>query len=241
MKKALSLLMAFLMLFSSLCVGANAGDAVPEQAYGKVETEDGRIVLTDDELKEKFGIEKILLPEGFEPVGYVYYDGCYTGISPEYIIAVLNDGTTIEVKTGDDTCEGELKIGAYCHHMDKRLNLHIFITKNSKCDSFVFLLGCKWESPPFSKDFDWYKQKISEYYDGFIHDENPKEPFVLDDYICFTGNPTIDSALNIIWRSFRYYPLHMFLRDIVMETARFVFFMSYLFFDYYSKELFSNT
>ena len=60
MKKAIALLLAFLMLFSSLCVGANAGDAVPEQAYGKVETQDGRIFLTDDELKEKFGIEKIL-------------------------------------------------------------------------------------------------------------------------------------------------------------------------------------
>ena len=93
MKKALSLLMAFLMLFSSLCVGANAADAVPELTEGKIETQDGRIVLTDDELKEKFGIEKILLPDGFEPVAYVYYDGEADGELPEHLTLCFADGT----------------------------------------------------------------------------------------------------------------------------------------------------
>ena len=86
--------MAFLMLFSSLCVGANAVEA--EQPAEEIQAQAERIVLTDDELKEKFGIEKILLPEGFDPVAYVYYNGIYYNESyPEYLTLVFTDGTTI--------------------------------------------------------------------------------------------------------------------------------------------------
>ncbi len=207
------------MLFSSICVGAYA--VGEEQQTEETLTDAERIVLTDDELKEKFGIEQILLPEGFEPFAYVYYDGSYGFVEyPEYITAVFNNGTTVEVKTGAETYEGGLKIKAYCHYMDG-LNLYIFITKDSSCDSFVFLSDSKCESLSFSENYNRYKQNISYYYDGFIHCKDPKDVFVLDDYIGYTGNSTIDSELNIIRRHLDY-TLPEFLMDVVMETAQFL-------------------
>ena len=221
MKKALSLLMAFLMLFSTVCVGANA---VEEQAANETQTDAERISFTNDKLKEKFGIEKILLPEGFEPVGHVHYDGSYYFEKPpENITVVLNDGTTVEVKTGAETYAGNLKIKAYCHYdIDGRFNLRIHITEDANDNSFDFSLDyCKWKSLPFSEDFDRYKQNISEYYNGFIHGYNPKD-FDLDLDIISTGNPAIDSVLTTIRGQLIRYPLPVFLIDIVIETVQFL-------------------
>lgn len=221
MKKALSLLMAFLMLFSTVCVGANA---VKEQAADETQANEERISFTGDKLKEKFGIEQILLPEGYEPVGYVHYDGSYYFEKPpEYITVVLNDGTTVEVKTGAETYAGNLKIKAYCHYdLDGRFNLRIHITEDANDNRFDFSLDyCKWKSLPFSEDFDRYKQNISEYYNCFIHGINPKDVFI-DDPIAFTGNSAIDYALNTIRGQLLIYPLPEFLIDIVIETAQFL-------------------
>ena len=221
MKKALSLLMAFLMLFSSLCVGANA---VKEQAADETQANEERISFTGDKLKEKFGIEQILLPEGYEPVGYVHYDGSYYFEKPpEYITVVLNDGTTVEVKTGAETYAGNLKIKAYCHYdIDGRFNLRIHITEDANDNRFDFSLDyCKWKSLPFSEDFDRYKQNISKYYIGFMHGYNPKDFDLVMDSV-YTGNSAIDSALNTIRGQLIRYPLPVFLIDVVIETAQFL-------------------
>ena len=222
MKKALSLLMAFLMLFSTVCVGANAADDATEQTEGKVETEDGRIVLTDDELKEKFGIEKILLPDGFEPVAYVYYNGMCDGELPEYLTFVFDDGTSVEIKGHNSlySYNGDIRISAFGFLLKSGSGLQFDVYVSSEC-SKTFRIDCEIKKMSFAEDFDRYKQNISEYYNCFIHGINPKDVFI-DDPIAFTGNSAIDFALNTIRGQLLIYPLPEFLIDIVIETAQFL-------------------
>ena len=229
MKKALSLLMAFLMLFSSLCVGANAGDAVPEQAEGKVETQDGRIVLTDDELKEKFGIEKILLPDGFEPVAYVYYNGMCDGELPEYLTFVFDDGTSVEIKESNSlySYNGDIRISAFGFLLKSGSGLKFDVYVSSEC-SKTFRIDCEIKKMSFADNLKKYIKLMVLYNVSFLSNTDPHGVFTFPVVEVITGDPYIDAILNI----FNYLP-HDFLKDVIDETSLFV--------SYYSKELFSNT
>ena len=229
MKKALSLLMAFLMLFSSLCVGANAGDAVPEQAEGKVETQDGRIILTDDELKEKFGIEKILLPDGFEPVAYVYYNGMCDGELPEYLTFVFDDGTSVEIKESNSlySYNGDIRISAFGFLLKSGSGLQFDVYVSSEC-SKTFRIDCEIKKMSFADNLKKYIKLMVLYNVSFLSNTDPHGVFIFPVEEIITGDPYIDAILNI----FNYLP-HDFLKDVIDETSLFV--------NYYFKELFSNT
>ena len=229
MKKALSLLMAFLMLFSSLCVGANAADAVPEQAYGKVETQDGRIILTDDELKEKFGIEKILLPDGFEPVAYVYYNGMCDGELPEYLTFVFDDGTSVEIKEHNSlySYNGDIRISAFGFLLKSGSGLKFDVYVSSEC-SKTFRIDCEIKKMSFADNLKKYIKLMVLYNESFLSNTDPHGVFIFPVEEIITGDPYIDAILNI----FNYLP-HDFLKDVIDETSLFV--------NYYFKELFSNT
>ena len=172
MKKALSLLMAFLMLFLSLCVGANAVGA--EQSANEIQTQADRIVLTDDELKEKFGIEQILLPEGFEPVVYVYYDQS-SGKRPEYITAVFADGTTVDL-TGDEVQFNNLNISWSCRYsndLESRFAVFLYVSDTERRVTTEFDIDCKTEKQPFSENMKIYLQKVLMCILGLVAGQNP--------------------------------------------------------------------
>ncbi len=231
MKKALSLLMAFLMLFSTVCVGANAGDAVPEQAYGKVETQDGRIFLTDDELKEKFGIEKILLPDGFEPVAYVYYNGMCDGELPEYLTFVFDDGTSVEIKESNSlySYNGDIRISAFGFLLKSGSGLKFDVYVSSEC-SKTFRIDCEIKKMSFADNLKKYIKLMVLYNVSFLSNTDPHGVFIFPVEEIITGDPYIDDILNIF--ILNYLP-HDFLKDVIDETSLFV--------NYYFKELFSNT
>ena len=229
MKKGVSLMLVLIMLFSSLCVGANAADAVPEQAYGKVETQDGRIVLTDDELKEKFGIEKILLPDGFEPVAYVYYNGMCDGELPEYLTFVFDDGTSVEIKESNSlySYNGDIRISAFGFLLKSGSGLQFDVYVSSEC-SKTFRIDCEIKKMSFADNLKKYIKLMVLYNVSFLSNTDPHGVFIFPVEEIITGDPYIDAILNI----FNYLP-HDFLKDVIDETSLFV--------NYYSKELFSNT
>ena len=222
MKKTLSLLMAFLMLFSSLCIGANAVDAELEQTDEKVETEDGRIVLTDEELKEKFGIEQILLPEGFEPVVYVYYDQS-SGKYPEYITAVFADGTTVDL-TGDEVQFNNLNISwscLYSNDSESRFAVFLYVYDTERRVTTEFDIDCKTEKQPFSENLKIYSEKILMCFLGLIAGQNPG----YSEHIYFDGN-FINDIINGFYRGREelfnrdYFP-EDFLSDVFLITKEF--------------------
>ena len=227
MKKALSLLMAFLMLFSSLCVGANAGDAVPEQAYGKVETQDGRIFLTDDELKEKFGIEKILLSEEFEPIEYIYYNGGSGCKFPEYLTVVFDDGTTVEIKAKGRVYDykGDIEITVTGYNFSSSVfYIYVYVIPGYVN---VFKIDCeKEEEASFAENTKHLLDVISnyslEFFSVFFG------PRLDNDFIPYiTGIDIIDYPI------YRILIVFYLIQIIISENAAFV--------SYYFKELFSNT
>ena len=176
MKKAIALLLALIMLFSTVCAGVNAVDAEPEQTDGKVETEEGRIILTDDELTEKFGIEKILLPEGFEPVAYVYYDGDVDGELPEYLTLCFSDGTDADVKNdfGNLVNVNDLIIEVYFYYAYYHESLVTVITiKETNKTMFFIDYDCEYIKQPFSENLKRHFENISECIAGLIKGENP--------------------------------------------------------------------
>ena len=223
MKKALSLLMAFLMLFLSLCVGANAVGA--EQSANEIQTQADRIVLTDDELKEKFGIEQILLPEGFEPVAYVYYDQI-SGKYPEYITFVFTDGTTLDV-TGNSVTENNIKIEVYYYYYNYFSNDKLIVTvyvadseNNGVAANFV--IDCKIEEQPFSENLKIYSQKTLMCFLGLAAGQNPG----YSEHIYFDGN-FINDIINGFYRGReelfnRDYFLDEFLFDVCCITLEFI-------------------
>lgn len=224
MKKALSLLMAFLMLFSSLCVGANAGDAVPEQAEGKVETQDGRIFLTDDELKEKFGIEKILLSEEFEPIEYIYYNGSSGCKFPEYLTVVFDDGTTVEIKAKGRVYyyKGDIEITVTGYNFSSSV-FYIYVSVFPGYAN-IFKIDCeKEEEASFAENTKRLLDVISNYsLEVFFG------PILYNDFIPYiTGIDIIDYPI------YRILIVFYLIQIIISENAAFV--------SYYSKELFSNT
>ena len=188
MKKAIALLLALIMLFSTVCAGVNAVDAEPEQTDGKVETEEGRIILTDDELTEKFGIEKILLPEGFDPVAYVYYNGVYYAEKePEYLTLVFTDGTTITEKEDkhivrpdgkefyfyyNEYYPAEYYGGSfYLYSSDAYLNIH-FVEKSEQYDISV---EYKYKKVSFLSNLKSYIKIVLLYYTySFIRGHDPR-------------------------------------------------------------------
>ena len=222
-------MLVLIMLFSTVCVGANAADAVPEQAYGKVETQDGRIILTDDELKEKFGIEKILLPDGFEPVAYVYYNGMCDGELPEYLTFVFDDGTSVEIKESNSlySYNGDIRIRAFGFLLKSGSGLKFDVYVLSEC-SKTFRIDCEIKKMSFADNLKKYIKLMVLYNESFLSNTDPHGAFAFPVVETITGDPYIDAILN----KFNYLP-HDFLKDVIDETSLFV--------NYYFKELFSNT
>ena len=178
MKKAIALLLALIMLLSTVCAGVNAVDAELEQTDEKVETEDGRIVLTDDELKEKFGIEKILLPEGFEPFAYVYYDGEADGELPEHMTLCFADGTTADIKNDFENYVkvNDLTIKNYCYYslLGKKLSMVINIKEtDTQVLYFYFDYDCEHKKQPFSENLKKHIKNVSICINGLIEGEDP--------------------------------------------------------------------
>ena len=218
--------MAFLMLFSSLCVGANAGDAVPEQAYGKVETQDGRIFLTDDELKEKFGIEKILLSEEFEPIEYIYYNGGSGCKFPEYLTVVFDDGTTVEIKAKGRVYyyKGDIEITVTGYNFSSSV-FYIYVNVFPGYAN-VFKIDCEKEEASFAENTKRLLDVISNYSLEFF--SVSFGPRLDNDFIPYiTGIDIIDYPI------YRILIVFYLIQIIISENAAFV--------SYYSKELFSNT
>ncbi|MBR0120477.1 MAG: hypothetical protein IJM10_01690 [Clostridia bacterium] len=90
MKKLLSLMLTFTILFSVACFHTNAAE-ISQSA--DVVTGTQRIVVSDDELLEKTGVEKIILPEGYVPAVCIYYsrdEGEF--ILPDNLTVVFEDG-----------------------------------------------------------------------------------------------------------------------------------------------------
>ena len=222
-------MLVLIMLFSTVCVGANAADAVPEQAYGKVETQDGRIFLTDDELKEKFGIEKILLPDGFEPVAYVYYNGMCDGELPEYLTFVFDDGTSVEIKERNSlySYNGDIRISAFGFLLKSGSGLKFDVYVSSEYSN-TFRIDCEIKKMSFADNLKKYIKLMVLYNASFLSNTDPHGVFIFPVEEIITGDPYIDAILNI----FNYLP-HDFLKDVIDETSLFV--------NYYFKELFSNT
>ncbi|MBR4765285.1 MAG: hypothetical protein IK085_00825 [Clostridia bacterium] len=220
MKKTLSLLMAFLMLFSSLCIGANAVEA--EQQAEKTQADTERIVLTDKELKEKFGIEQILLPEGFEPVAYVYYDQI-SAKHLEYITLVFTDGTTVDL-TGDEVQFNNLNISwscLYSNDSESRFAVFLYVYDTERRVTTEFDIDCKTEKQPFSENLKIYSQKISMCILGLIAGQNPG----YSERIYFDGN-FINDIINGFYRGREelfnrdYFP-EDFLSDVFLITKEF--------------------
>ncbi len=218
--------MAFLMLFSTVCVGAYAADDVTEQTEGKVETEDGRIVLTDDELKEKFGIEKILLSEEFEPIEYIYYNGGSGCIFPEYLTFVFDDGTTVEIKAKGRVYhyKGDIEITVTGHNFSSSVfYIYVYVTPGY---ANVFEIDCEKEEASFAENTKRLLDIISNYsLEVFSISFGPR----LDDVMI----PYITGIDNIDYPIYRILIVFYLIQIIISENAAFV--------SYYSKELFSNT
>ncbi len=221
MKKGVSLMLVLIMLFSSLCVGAYAVEA--EQQAEKTQADAEKIVLTDEELKEKFGIEQILLPEGFEPVVYVYYDQS-SGKYPEYITAVFADGTTVDL-TGDEVQFNNLNISwscLYSNDSESRFAVFLYVYDTERRVTTEFDIDCKTEKQPFSENLKIYSEKILMCILGLVAGQNPgySERFYFD------GN-FINDIKNGFYKGREElfncdYFLDEFLFDVVCITIEFI-------------------
>ncbi|MBQ6266012.1 MAG: hypothetical protein IJK60_11245 [Clostridia bacterium] len=96
MKKLISFLMAALLMFSIVCIGVNADEL--EQHSEKVDSAADRISFSDDELREKFGIKQILLPENYKLQVYEFFTCEYDWDLPDILHITFIDNTEIDCK-----------------------------------------------------------------------------------------------------------------------------------------------
>ena len=94
MRKPLSLFLTIVLLLSTICLGATAVET--ETVAKNAGSTADRISFSGSELEETFGIEQILLPEGYIPVAHEFFHGNCDGELPKTFEIVFNDGSNVK-------------------------------------------------------------------------------------------------------------------------------------------------
>ncbi len=152
MKKALSLILTLFITVNAFAVCALSLSAKSEDAA-------------------EYGVKEIILPEGFTPVAYKYYDYSTEDIFPEYVTVVFDDSRQGTAKPGETiTIDEEETEVVFEYIRENEHNPDLPGTdKDWKLDVrfknlFDVYFPCGYKTHTFGENLKLYSGKIPEYF-----------------------------------------------------------------------------
>lgn len=187
MKKMISVILALTILFSVACFHTNA----IETMFAEESAADTDVFsISDDELRENFGIEQIVFPKSFEPVAYLSYAVSFTGEQPDYLNFVFTDSSPentantkcIMTPSPDKTqsngsiepANGKVIDVSCCYSYTLEKTYKFFITINSEEKEHRTVLDCIIKNQSLKANMDEFREIVSRYAnDSFNHISPP--------------------------------------------------------------------